>query len=224
MKRLNFIVFDFESSSKDPYTTYPLQLSAIALDGHTLEIVENGEFNYYMRPSHIKDLETLNNDPNISDEALAVNGINKSDILGFADEKQVWNNFVNWCLKYAVGRKSDWDKSVPVSWNGINFDSHIVKRLVESHKTKNPFHKTLHIDCMIDWYRYIENLGGEQEVEKLSFDYCRQYLQIPENKKYGKTHNALRDCHDLVSVFTRFQLWKRKMAKKANLKGSFANG
>lgn len=134
----------------------------------------------------------------------------------------MWKNFVEFCLRYSVG-KSEWDRAIPVFYNGINFDRIIADRYTQTYKSKRPFHKTLCIDVMMDWYTWTEALRGDREVEKLSFDYKRQYLGMATtNESDGATHNAVRDTSDLVDTFVRFQSWKRKLALKAKLKGSMS--
>jgi hypothetical protein len=221
MKRLNFLVYDFETSDSNAETCYPLEIACVAIDGRELEYIDGSLFISHMKPSHLDTLEKVMEDQNIKDSALEVNGINRAEIHTFPDEKIVWNNFVNHCLKYSVG-KSPWDRAVCIGWNINKFDNILVDLLTTKYKTKFPFHKTISLDLMVDWFSFIENLSGEDEVTSLSFDFAREYLEMPDLiAERGHKHSGKRDVLDNGDFFIRFQSWKRKLGKKANFKGSF---
>ena len=74
MSNRDFIVFDFETGSRNPLTTQPTQIAAIALDGRNLSM--KGSFNSEIKP--ILDDEkaiAAGLDP-IEDGALRVTGKN----------------------------------------------------------------------------------------------------------------------------------------------------
>jgi hypothetical protein len=230
MKRLPFIIYDFETSSSDPRTCYPLEVAAVVVDSRELEYIDGSLFVSYMRPAHLDTLEKVMSDETIQDRALEVNGINRADIHTFPEEKLVWNNFVNHCLKYAVGR-SDWDRGIAVGWNIHRFDDIITERLCAAYKTKKPFNRVHRFDLMNDWLMWAENLSGEHEVERFNFPDTREYLGMPDlTAERGSIHTGKRDILDCGDVFIRFQKWRRQLAyhkvndkKVPRFKGSFAN-
>jgi exonuclease I len=220
-ERLNFCVYDFETGStySDEEKMTPLEIAAVILDGRTLEVIDGGTFQSFMRPRHVIDFVAYD-DPLIQDGALAKNGIRREDIGGFPEEKMVWNNFVDFCLKYKSGA-SEWGRIVPVGFNNHGFDDIIARNLCERYSTKKCFHKTLSIDLMRDLFQWTEGITGKDAPEKLSFDYFREYLELPPLEE-GNAHEALYDVIQTSMVFRRFQEWRRRLIKKNPLKGSFA--
>jgi len=223
MKNICFSPYDYETSSPDPENCYPIQVAILILDGHTLEKVDGGFFSSYMKPAHLETIEDVYKDSNIEDQALNIAGVSREDILTFPNEKIVWNNFIDFCLRYAGG-KSEWDRCINIGWNNNGFDDLITKRYCKKYKTKYPFNKRFSIDMMVEWYTWVEGLGGDWEVESFSMDYARNYLGLPDDDMYGKKHTATRDIHDLSKIFIRFQSWKRRLAKRYDFRGSMKNG
>lgn len=222
MNRLNFCCYDIESANlyTDPDRLCILEIAAVVLDGRSLEIIEGAQFHSFVKPRHVID-EVLPDDPLIQDGALAVNGISRASIKDFPIEQMVWANFVDFCLKYKTGT-SEFTKVIPVGYNNNGFDDLIVKSMKVRHPNlKSPFHKTLSLDVMKDIYMWSEGITGPTAPEKLSFDYWRDYLELPPLES-GNAHEALYDVLQTAMVFKRFQEWRRRLIKKNPLKGSFA--
>jgi len=222
MNRLNFAVYDLESANlyTDPERLCILEIAAVVLDGRSLEIIEGAQFHSFVKPRHVIS-EVLPDDPLIQDGALAVNGISRSSIKDFPCEQMVWTNFVDFCLKYKTGN-SEFQRVVPVGYNNNGFDDIIVKSMkIRYPNLKIPFHKTISLDLMKDLYQWSEGITGPTAPEKLSFDYWRDYLELPKLDS-GKAHEALYDVLQTAIIFKRLQDWRRRLVKKYPLKGSFA--
>ena len=50
MNYRDIIVFDFETGSRNPDKTQPVQIAAVAIHGRKLTLQEDGEFNSLIRP------------------------------------------------------------------------------------------------------------------------------------------------------------------------------
>lgn len=222
MNRLQFCCYDLETSNlyTDPDRMCVLEIAAVILDGRDLSIIDGGTFHSFVKPRHIVDFVSPD-DPLIQDGALQVNGISRASIPNYPEEKMVWNNFVDFCLKYKVG-SSEYGRVIPVGFNNNGFDDIIIKNMRERYSSKNPFHKTISIDMLRDMYLWVEGVSGPEAPEKLAFDYLRDYLQLPKPDS-GKAHEALYDVIQTSMVFKRFQEWRRRLIKKNPLKGSFAS-
>jgi DNA polymerase III epsilon subunit-like protein len=75
MANRDFIVFDWETGSRNPHKTQPTQIAAIALDGRNFKV--KGTFNSEIRPI-LDDEEAIaaGLDP-LQDEALKITGKNR---------------------------------------------------------------------------------------------------------------------------------------------------
>lgn len=201
---MNSIIFiDFETSSTDPYTCYPLQLSAVAIHGKRLEIMEGGRFNEYMRPK-LSDDEIM--DPNIiQDGALTINHIKRESIKDFPIEKIVWENFCNWVTQF----RGEGGVCIPAGWNYIRYDEIIINRLRDAYKTKRVFHENDFIDIMnFDWmFRESDpNYGGK------SFLKAREHFGI-QLSEGDKAHDARVDVEYGAKLLIRYMAWIKKVAK-----------
>jgi DNA polymerase III epsilon subunit-like protein len=211
----NFVIFDLETSDKDPFTCYALEISALAIDNHTLEIIDGGIFESRMRPP-LTDEQILDINGPIKDEALAVNGIKRKEILDAPKESLVWTNFINYTKSYTTGR-APWGNPVAIGHNIRKFDDIIVNRLCETYNTKYPFHPRDYIDTLNMMYLWLESVEG---IDKYGMDSLRAFLGL-DNADKGSSHTAGRDCYDTYEIFRRFLGWMRKLAKKAKFKRSF---
>ena len=80
MNYKDIIVFDFETGSRNPEKTQPIQIAAVAIHGRKLTVQPDGYFESLMRPI-LDDEEAIKMglDP-IEDEALAVNGKTREEL------------------------------------------------------------------------------------------------------------------------------------------------
>ena len=91
----NICVFDFETDGSNPNECSPVQLSAVMVDSQRLEIIDNSEFNVYLKPEKIEDNKKANisiyNDSDILDWHGKVKQISKEEVfdnwLNYPDQK-----------------------------------------------------------------------------------------------------------------------------------------
>ena len=91
MANRDYIVFDFETGSRNPHKTQPTQIAALALDGRNLSM--KGTFNSEIRPILSDDAALAAGLDPIEDGALKVTGKNREDLAKAPTLKSVWKKF-----------------------------------------------------------------------------------------------------------------------------------
>lgn len=214
----HYIFFDFETGSRNPETTQPTQLSAIAIDSRKLTIIPNGIFNSYMRPEldDAKAIE-LGLDP-VEDGALEVTKITREQLVDAPLPETVWKNFVFWAAQFnRGGGTGEWSKSIPAGFNIVNFDLPIVKKLCERYKTASPFHPLHKKDIMNDVYNFTENVKINDN-DSMSMDSIRKWMGIDDKD----AHNAKKDVLDGAFLLIKFIKMYRYFYPKIKFKDSFS--
>ena len=79
MANRDYIVFDFETGSRNPHKTQPTQIAALALDGRNLSM--KGTFNCEIRPILNDEAAVAAGLDPIEDGALKVTGKNRKDLM-----------------------------------------------------------------------------------------------------------------------------------------------
>ena len=88
MANRDFIVFDFETGSRNPLTTQPTQIAAIALDGRNLAM--KGSFNSEIKPILDDDKAIAAGLDPIEDGALKVTNKTREALSKAPALKSVW--------------------------------------------------------------------------------------------------------------------------------------
>jgi DNA polymerase III epsilon subunit-like protein len=201
----NYVVFDYETSSRFQESTQVLQIGSLIVN-RKLEVVPDSEFHTYVRPDDFDSVDS---------EALAVNKIKLEDLEKAPTAKQAFEDFQCYLKKYNVSAgRGRAGRPIPVGYNILGFDLPITKRYEERFKLK-----------LFDNFHFVELMNlvfltmfeDSAELPDLKFDTLRGYLGI---SKEGK-HHALLDAKDEAAVFCRLQKWIRKCGERANFKGAF---
>lgn len=218
-----YIVYDYETTSKNAYRTQPTQLAAVALDGRKLEIV--GKFNSYIKISEDEEyMKKYNLDP-ISEEALQKTKISMETIRAAPEPKVVWPQFVDFVNQFNY-RKNKWGAPVAAGFNIINYDNVITNRLCgaepwklgpfdEVYQTQSLFNPIQYVDLLHISYFWLESLP---EPTSLSFDSLRQFFGMDTSK----AHNAEFDVQQTAELLIRFLKLTRNVAGKTKFKGAMA--
>ena len=98
MANRDYIVFDFETGSRNPNKTQPTQIAAIALDGRNLAV--KGTFNSEIKAILDDDKAIAEGLDPIEDGALKVTGKTRSGIGKAPALKSVWNKFTKFVDQY----------------------------------------------------------------------------------------------------------------------------
>ena len=223
MNYKDIIVFDFETGSRNPHKTQPVQIAAVAIHGRKLTIQPGGYFESLIRPEldDEKAIE-MGGDP-IEDEALAVNGKTREELAKAPSAKTVWKKFANFVNKYNW-KKTPYFAPIPAGYNIIGFDLPIVQRLCEQHgpvdkKTgkQTLFNKIHKIDMLDTVWMWMEN---NPDIKSLSMDSMRDLLGMSKEN----AHDAMQDVKDTANLMIAFMKLHRRIAPKVKFEKAFADG
>ena len=227
MKPINIIVYDYETGSRNPWRTQPIQLAALAIDGRTLKPL--GEFNKMIRSIDDHKVYVLDA---IEDDALKVNKKTREEIAVAPEAKLVWASFVDFVGQYSTG-KSQWDAPIVAGFNNRGFDDIITYRLCRGNclGEKEPygfgpfdnktdraqlFHPMLNHDVAqmaYDWLR-----SRTVPFRNVGMDALREYFGLSPDG----AHDALVDVYDTSELLVRFL--KLHKAIHVNFKDACAKG
>ncbi|MAF25448.1 hypothetical protein CL634_07730 [bacterium] len=223
MNYKDIIVFDFETGSRNPDKTQPVQIAAVAIHGRKLTIQNGGYFESLMRPvlDDDKAIE-MGIDP-IEDEALAVNGKTRKELAKAPQPKTVWKKFSNFVNKYNW-KKTPYFAPVAAGYNINGFDMPIVQRLCEQYgptdkKTgkQTLFDKIHRIDMMDTVWMWMEN---NVDIKSLSMDSMRDLLGMSKEN----AHDAMQDVKDTANLMIAFMKLHRRVSPKVKFEKAFADG
>lgn len=221
MANRDFIIFDFETGSRNPYKTQPTQIAALALDGRSLTV--KGQFNSEIQP--IFDDEkaiSLGLDP-IQDEALKVTKKTREQLETAPSLKSVWNKFTKFVLQY--NWKGDtFFNPIPVGFNIIGFDMIIVNRLCKEfgpwdseREQQKLFSKVYKFDIMDSVFAWTES---DPTVKSISMDALRDRMGLSTEN----AHDALQDVKDEANIFIKLMKTHRAVYQNINFDKAFATG
>jgi len=221
MANRDFIIFDFETGSRNPYKTQPTQIAALALDGRSLTV--KGQFNSEIQP--IFDDEkaiSLGLDP-IQDEALKVTKKTREQLENAPSLKSVWNKFTKFVLQY--NWKGDtFFNPIPVGFNIIGFDMIIINRLCKEfgpwdseREQQKLFSKVYKFDIMDSVFAWTES---DPTVKSISMDALRDRMGLSTEN----AHDALQDVKDEANIFIKLMKTHRAVYQNINFDKAFATG
>lgn len=231
MKPHNIIVYDYETGSRNPWRTQPIQLAAMAIDGRTLEPIKGGVFNSMISAKHDEDCEKYGLDK-LEDEALAINGKTREQIFAAPDIKLVWQDFTDFVSKYSVG-KGAWSAPIVAGFNNTEFDDIITLRICRGNEAgeKEPYGfgpydsksgraKLFNPASNYDVSRYAYGWFRSRYFPHsfLSLDNVREYVGMSKDG----AHDGLVDVCDTAELLIRFL--KLQATIKVNFEGACANG
>ena len=124
-------VFDFETGSRNPNTTQPIQIAAVMIHGRKLTVQPNGYFESLIKPLKDEDAIAAGVDT-LEDEALAINKKTKSELSKAPHPKTVWHRFNKYIEKFNF-KKSSWTAPIAAGHNIENFDMIIAERLCKEY-------------------------------------------------------------------------------------------
>jgi DNA polymerase III epsilon subunit-like protein len=223
MNYRDIIVFDFETGSRNPDKTQPVQIAAVAIHGRKLTVQPEGYFESLIRPI-LDDEEAIEKglDP-IEDEALAVNGKTREELAKAPAARTVWKKFANFVNRYNF-KGTPYYAPVAAGYNIVGFDMPIVQRMCEQYgptdkKTGKQvlFNKIHRIDVMDNVWMWMEN---NADVKSLSMDSMRDLFGISKEN----AHDALQDVKDTANLMIGFMKLHRRIAPKIKFEKAFAAG
>lgn len=221
MASRDFIVFDFETGSRNPHKTQPTQLAALALDGRNFKL--KGSFNSEIRPIlNDQKAEEAGLDP-IEDEALRITGKTREELKKAPTLRSVWKKFHQFVDKYNW-KGTQWFAPIPVGFNILGFDMIIINRLCKEYGPYNEersqqklFHAIWKIDVMDNVFAWTE---GDPSVKSISMDAMRERMGMSKDN----AHDALQDVKDTANIMIKFMKTHRAVYKNLKIDKAFADG
>jgi DNA polymerase III epsilon subunit-like protein len=221
MANRDYILFDFETGSRNPHKTQPTQIAAIALDGRNFKV--KGTFNSEIRPI-INDEEALaaGLDP-LEDGALKITGKNREALAEAPLLKSVWSKFTKFVSQYNWKGEAFFNP-IPVGFNIIGFDMIIINRLCKDYgpwdderNQQKLFSKVYKFDIMDNVFAWTE---GDPSIKSISMDALRERMGLSSEN----AHDALQDVKDSANIFIKLMKTHRAVYQNMNFDKAFANG
>jgi DNA polymerase III epsilon subunit-like protein len=221
MSNRDFIVFDFETGSRNPQKTQPTQIAALALDGRNFRL--KGTFNSEMRPI-LDDEKAIEAgvDP-LEDEALRITGKNREDLAKAPLPKTVWKKFESFVNQFNW-KGTQFFAPIPAGFNILGFDMIIVNRMCEQYgsydkdrKQQKIFSKIYKIDMMDNMFMWTE---GDPSIKSISMDSLRDRMGLSKEN----AHDALQDVKDTANIMIKFMKTHRSVYRNLKIDKAFADG
>ena len=217
----DYIVFDFETGSRNPRKTQPTQIAALALDGRNFKL--KGTFNSEIRPvlDDEKAIE-MGFDP-LEDEALRITGKNREDLAKAPLPKTVWKKFCDFVNQHNW-KGTQFFAPIPAGFNIIGFDMIIVDRLCKAYgpydkerQQQKLFNKIYKVDMMDNMFMWTE---GDPSVKSISMDSLRDRMSLSKEN----AHDALQDVKDTANIMIKFMKTHRAVYRNLKIDKAFADG
>ena len=221
MANRDYIVFDFETGSRNPHKTQPTQIAALALDGRNLSL--KGTFNSEIKPI-LDDEEALaaGLDP-IEDGALKVTNKTREALAEAPALKSVWTKFCKFVDQYNW-KGEPFFAPIPVGYNIVGFDLPIINRLCKEHgpwdekrEGQKLFSKVYKVDLMDNMFMWTE---GDPSIKSISMDTLRERMGLSKEN----AHDALQDVKDTANIFIKMLKTHRAVYQNIQLDQAFAKG
>lgn len=226
-------VLDYETSSRYPHTTQPLQICAVMIDGRRLEIIQNSIFQSYIKPIPDNECEKFGLDK-LEQEALEVNKITPKILEDAPSLEVVWSQFTNYVNQYN-NKKDKWSAPVLAGYNNNKFDDIITDRIcgghlryVTSKGLKEPykfgpwddetnknklFHPRDNIDIMKLLFYWFEN---DKDVNSYGLDYMRKKFGMDTSKAHDAVFDVLQSGYLLIKFLKLSRYVHERMSEKFN--------
>lgn len=221
MANRDYIVFDFETGSRNPRKTQPTQIAALALDGRNLSV--KGSFNSEIKPILDDDEAIAAGVDPIEDGALKVTGKNREDLAKAPSLKSVWAKFTQFVDNYNW-KKDSFFAPIPVGYNIIGFDMIIINRLCEQfgpwddkRGEQKVFSKVRKVDLMDNIFMWTE---GDPSIKSISMDSLREIMGLSSEN----AHDALQDVKDTANIFIKMLKTHRAVYQNIKFEKAFADG
>lgn len=216
----NIIIYDLETTGRNPYICEPIEISAICADINTLELKTDQMGNLLVFTTLVKPPT----DCIIEEKALQKNKITLEMLAAteVPDQKFAFEQFCGFCRQFQRTDKK-WDACYAAGFNIHNFDNIIMDRMCQRYEYEDkegdyllfhPFHSFDLFDVLRMYFCWDDSLTG------YNMDSVRDYFGID---KEG-SHRAEKDVGDCWSILKRFlSLYKKTAARRvAEFKGCFS--
>ena len=208
----NIIVYDLETTGKDPRTVFPIQFAAIPVDGASLKPKFDDVFNQMCKPPNFDDMINYKDDS--EKEGLwkfharnrGVSIEQMIELVGSSPSMNVvFPQFTQFIKQYRANNRDP----ILAGHNICNYDNVIINRLIGKNKTTwNPIYFLDTMNLCYGWLR-------TSNVTRFSLDSLRDYFGLTKGG-----HEALKDCSDCAIILSRFLKYQQELSAGKNY---FAN-
>jgi DNA polymerase III epsilon subunit-like protein len=221
-----FIVFDLETSGRNPLKCQPTQIAAIALHSKKLTIEPGGIFNSEIQPIFDDEKAIAAGFDPVEEKALEVTRKTREQLLQAPPPKVVWPKFAEWVKKFNY-KNSSYTAPIPCGYNINGFDMPIVQRMCELYgplnkdKKQDIFNNIFKIDMMDIVFMWTEN---NPDIKSRSLTSMVDYLGLSENnsESISNAHDALQDVKNTANILIKFLNFHRKLAAKTKFEKAFS--
>lgn len=221
----DFVVFDFETSGRNPYKCQLTQIAAVVIHGRKLEVQPGGYFNSEVKPIFDDEKAIAAGFDPVEEEALRVTRKTREQLEKAPGPKVVWQKFTEFVNKYNW-KGTSYFAPIAAGYNINGFDMPIVQRMCElygpldSRGRQGLFNPIFTIDMMQHIYCWFEN---NHDVKSYGMDYLREYFGMSQASK-DNAHDALQDVKDTANIMIKFLKLQRNLLKNIKFENAFANG
>jgi exonuclease I len=233
-----YLVHDFETGDKNPYSCQPIQWAGLALDKRTLKPIDKFEVKIrpYLDDEQCKQFGLAP----VSDEALSVTGTKREDLPHYTPLDEAFAAIVQW-VQQLTPKKGLFNGPISVGFNSTKFDDVIMKRLICGNfyfaesvgiaipdGKKEPYKfgpqrkdgeqdlfNYVAIDVLQQMRFWLDNL--KRNSKSMSMDALREYFDL----RSLKNHDALSDVYATAALFARFEKYARSHASNSKFERSF---
>ena len=206
MNYSDVIVWDLETTGKDPKTAQIVQIGAVVVNARKWEIKPGTEFNILAKPLYGEECAKAGLEE-LTDGAIKVHG-KTHDILSSAQNtKSALENFKAYVDEFNF-KKNRWGSPIPAGYNSIGYDHPILARDLERFGITDFFHPIIKLDVMHHMWMFFEN---DKDVSSLSAD---NLIRGKFGYNKGIAHDALGDVVMTAEVLCKTMHLMRKTVSK----------
>lgn len=215
----NYIVYDYEATSKNPHIAEIFEIGAVALN-RNMKIID--EFKCNMKPDNMDTIE---------DDALRITGKTREDLNGYPPTKIMWPTFTEWVNKYNRDG-SVYGAPIPMGYNIDGYDMVVTRRYCLKYKTgydkermdQKIFSQIYSFDLMKHLHFWFEN---NQDISKMKLEIIMEYMGFTKEEILG-AHDALTDAKNSTRMIQRLYSAQRYLTtpredgtRRLEMKGAF---
>lgn len=201
----NYVVMrDYETSSRNPHNTQPIELAACIIDVKSLSIVDDSFFFSLLKPEFDDEKAKAKGFAPVEDDALNINKITREELADAPSPKQVWKDYTNYIKKFTKG-KGVWNSPHVAGYNSAQFDDVIDLRMCELYGPKPDDRKQIPIyhPVSFDLLPIVHSMFNHLKINsqnKMGMDSLRTYFGMDNTM----AHRGLKDVLDCSFLFIKY--------------------
>lgn len=225
MNKNFLVVYDYETSSVNPYTTQILSIGANIIDPRSLE--KKDEFYSLLKP---EDFDS------IQEEALKINKLTREELQQAPESKIIFAQFVRWVQKYNRGKNVNDAYNAPIAcgFNIISFDNIITRNYCKRYEIawddkrgdQRLFNQIHFVDLFHHMFFWTEN---NPDITSLKLTNIQDWMGFAK-ADIENAHHAMRDVEACVKIMRKLFTTQRYLTTprpetgipRLQMKGAFS--